>query len=112
MERTPASAAEPVWERVHGEPRAALPALSDFIALLEALERRPSVTLVTQPARGHASREALEGSLGRQLWVADGSAKERRFQAALAELEEQGPDGWLLRDQPPSRVGVVTWIPG
>jgi SAM-dependent methyltransferase len=109
MERTPASAAEPVWARVHGEPRAPLPALPDLVALLEAFGRAPSVTFLTQPTRSYPSRDAVDGFLRRQLWIADGGEKERRFREALDELAEPVPDGWRLRDQPPSRVGIVTW---
>lgn len=111
MERTPAAAAEPVWERVHGEARARLPALPDFTALLDALGRTPSVTIVDQAARTYPSREALEVFLRRQLWIADGGEKERRFHAAIEELAERRSDGWVLRGQPPGGVGVVSWEP-
>ncbi len=111
MEQTPASAAGPVWERVHREPRVALPALPDFVELLQALGRTPAVTVLERTERTYPSRDVLEGFLRRQLWIADGGEKADRFRHAVDDLATETPDGWTLRDQPRSSVGVVTWAP-
>ena len=111
MDRPPASAVEPIWSLVHGEPRVPLPALPEFADLLRARGRLPSVTMVDQVVRRHASRDELERSLRRQLWVADGGRKERRFRMALDRLAVQEPDGWTLRGVEPLSVGIVTWTP-
>ncbi|HVL53605.1 MAG TPA: NTP transferase domain-containing protein [Vitreimonas sp.] len=111
MERPPASAADPFWQRVHGVERIPLPALSDFVALLRARGREPDVTSFERRARHFRSREELVKFLRRQLWIADGSAAEERFQAALAELAEETADGWSIAGVRPSLVGLVTWTP-
>jgi molybdenum cofactor cytidylyltransferase len=112
MDRTPASAAEPFWPPVHGEPRSPLPALAEFVDLLRAKEREPEVTMVERGSRHFESHEQLERALRRQLWIADGGEKERRFRALLDELAVEEPEGWILRDQRPLSVGLVTWSPG
>ncbi len=111
MERPPASLAEPVWLRVHQEPRAALPALPEFLDLLRARGSRPEVTVVETDAHRYASRDELVGFLRRQLWIADGGAKERRFDAAFAELAEETADGWGLRGTSALTVGLIAWQP-
>jgi CTP:molybdopterin cytidylyltransferase MocA/SAM-dependent methyltransferase len=112
MERQPASLADPFWPIVHGETRVALPALPDFVELLEAGGRSPTVTRIEREPRVFASREELVGFLRRQLWIADGGEKERRFNEALDELIVEGPDGGFgLAGQTASPIGIVTWEP-
>jgi SAM-dependent methyltransferase len=111
MERSPASVADPFWPIVHGEDRVSLPSLPEFIDLLRAAGHQPEVTVRQRAPRRFAGRAELEGFLRRQLWIADGGEKERRYRAALDELvvEEGGQIG--LRTQEPMGVGVVTWTP-
>ena len=112
MDRVPASAADPFWPPVHGEARVALPALPDFIELLKARGRRPSVERVVVEPRRFDSRESLEGFVRRQLWIDPAGAKEARLQSALDELAAPDGDGWTISGRDPSDVGVVTWEPG
>lgn len=109
MDRVPASAADPFWPPVHGEARVALPALPDFIELLKARGRRPSVERVVVEPRRFDSRESLEGFVRRQLWIDPAGSKEARLQSALDELAAPDGDGWTIRGRDPSDVGVVTW---
>jgi CTP:molybdopterin cytidylyltransferase MocA len=111
MERQPSSIADACWPPVHGEPRVPLPALTDFVALLRARGRMPSVTMQERAPRRFESRDQLVGFLRRQLWIADGGAKERRFNEALETLvvEEDGRFG--LVDQRSLPVGIATWAP-
>lgn len=112
MERQPASVADPFWPLVHGEPRVALPALPEFVELLEAAGRETMVTTTEREPRRFASREELVGFLRRQLWIADGGEKERRFNAALDELVIENPDGAFgLSGQTASSIGIVAWAP-
>ena len=113
MERPPASAADPFWPLVHGEPRLTLPALPEFVELLRARGHEPAVTMTERPSRRFEDRAQLEGFVRRQLWIADGGEKERRFRAAVEELVVEGPDGtFSLAGQEAAGVGVVTWEPG
>jgi hypothetical protein len=111
MERAPASAADAFWPLVHREERLALPALPDFLELLEARGRRPSVTRVTSEPRHFDSREAIEGFVRRQLWIDPAGKKEKRFQAALDELVVEDGGGWIIAGRPPLEIGIVTWRP-
>jgi hypothetical protein len=113
MERPPASVADACWPAVHGEARVALPALPEFIELLRARGRSPSVEMLAREPRSFASREELEGSLRRQLWIEPRGAADRRFRAALDGLIVVDADGGVtLRDQRAQPIGVVTWDPG
>jgi hypothetical protein len=112
MERQPASIADPCWPPVHGEARVPLPALPEFVELLRARGREPSVEMVEREPRRFASRQEIEGFLRRQLWVEPGGAADQRFRAALDELIAVDDGGTVrLHDQPPLAIGVVTWSP-
>jgi SAM-dependent methyltransferase len=111
MERQPASVADPFWPVVHEESRVALPALPDFLELLRERGREAEVTVVQREPRTFETRTELEGFLRRQLWIADGGAKERRYRAALEELVVERDGGFGLRDQEPMPVGVAVWRP-
>jgi SAM-dependent methyltransferase len=113
MERQPSSLADPCWPLVHGEARVSLPALTDFVELLDARGRSPSVTMVERRPRRFADREALEGFLRRQLWIAPDGPKAAVFAAAVDELSVEDPDGGVgLAGQPSLSVGAVVWEPG
>jgi len=111
MERQPSSIADACWPPVHGEARVALPALPEFLELLEARGRRPSVTMLEREPRRFESRDALVGFLRRQLWIAEGGDKEQRFQDALAALVVEDANGVGLVGQRPLPVGIATWAP-
>jgi CTP:molybdopterin cytidylyltransferase MocA/SAM-dependent methyltransferase len=112
MERQPASIADVCWPPVHGEARVPLPALPEFVELLRARGREPSVEHLEREPRRFASRDELEGLLRRQLWVEPGSEADRRFRLALDGLVEIGEDGALgLVGQRSLLIGIVTWAP-
>ncbi len=111
MERQPSSIADALWPPVHEEARVALPALPDFVGLLGARGRTPSVTMLEREPRRFGSREELAGFLRRQLWIAEDGEKERRFQAALDALLVEVDGGFGLVDQRPLPVGIVVWSP-
>ena len=110
LDRPPPSAVDALWPEVHGEERASLPALPEFLVLLLARGRLPEVRLVERAALGAATREELVNRARRLLWLRPGGEKDRRL---LAQLEcVTARDGqWLLPDGP-TMVGVVTWTAG
>ncbi len=113
MERQPSSIADVCWPTVWGEERIALPALPEFVELLRAMGRDVEVLRISREPRRFASRDELAGFLRRQLWVADGSAADRRFQAAVDDVIEEDADGRVgLRGQRPLPIGIATWAPG
>lgn len=111
METPPASAAEPFWPVVHGEARIPLPALPEFVDLLRARGRDPEITIAQREPRRFDSREELESFLRRQLWIADGGEKERRYREVLDELIVEDSGLFELRGQESLSVGVVSWSP-
>ncbi len=110
FERPPASTYGGAWLAAHGEPRALLPALPEFLSLLLSKERLFEVRLAPRPVTTLVSFEhALDGAR-RQTWVEPGGEKDQRLQAYFREtlVEEDGryhlPGG-------AGTVGVVTWSP-
>jgi SAM-dependent methyltransferase len=112
MERQPSSIADACWPPVHGEERVSLPALPEFVELLRARGREPSVEMLSREPRRFASRDELAGFLRRQLWIEPRGEADDRFQAALDALVVVDADGGVgLRTQQPLPIGVVTWQP-
>ena len=100
LEVPPPYEVDALWPRVHGEPRATLPALPEFLALQLARGRLCEVRLLERPST-LADPAVLLARARRMLWVREGSAKDR----ALLEL--------LAEPRPPARavrLGVVSWI--
>jgi CTP:molybdopterin cytidylyltransferase MocA/SAM-dependent methyltransferase len=113
MERQPSSIADVCWPPVHGGTRVALPALPEFVELLRANGREPSIERLERDPRRFDSRDEIEGYLRRQLWIEAGGAADTRFRAALDDLIETDPDGRVgLVGQRPLPIGIVTWVPG
>ncbi len=111
MDQMPASAADAFWPPVHGEPRVTLPALSEFVELLRARGRAPTVQRIRDERRRFESRDALEGFVRRQLWIDTSGPKEAHFQAALDDLAVDDGDGWTIQGRGPVDIGVVRWAP-
>jgi hypothetical protein len=113
MERQPSSIADVCWPPVHGETRVALPALPEFVDLLRARGREPSIEMLEREPRRFGSRDELAAFLRRQLWIEPGGAADARFLAALEPMLVTDADGRVgLHDQRPLPIGIVTWTPG
>jgi hypothetical protein len=110
-EQPPASAADPFWPLVHDQARSALPALSEFIELLRARGREPSVVRISGEPRRFETRDALEGFAQRQLWIDPAGAKARRLRQALGDLAVPDGEGWTIRGRSRTDTGIVTWSP-
>ncbi len=111
MERSPAAAAAPYFEALHGEARVPLPALPEFVALLRARGREPDVRQLTGKPTRYGEFEDLLAYLRRQTWVVEGGAKDRRLVKLARERALRTDDGgWRLLAEPPA-VGVVSWGP-
>jgi hypothetical protein len=109
LAEAPATMAAPAWPAIHGEERALLPALRDFLVLLLARGRLFELTLAG--ARMPATYAAIEDArpfVRQQLFIAEGGEKD----AELARWLEsrRTPDGIRLVDGPQA-IGVVTWSP-
>ena len=111
-EQGPSVLASPFWPLVHGEQRAELPALGEFLAILRARGRDPSLMLLRRQPRVFASLGAILAWLRNQLFVVAGSAADGRLVAELGRRMVTSEDG-SVRFVPEieSSVGVLTWAP-
>lgn len=108
--RRPTWAADALWPDVHGEPRAPLPALPEFLTLQSARGRIFEVRTVEVPPISYPSLDRALAFARVQTWVAPDGVKDRRIQALLRErLVDR--DGRLAFDWNPVPVGIVTWRP-
>jgi CTP:molybdopterin cytidylyltransferase MocA len=113
MDRSPASVAAPFWPIVHGEERVPLPAMPEFLELLQARGVSPAVTGVASERRIWTDRDELLAFLRRQLWTAPGGAADQRLTSALDALIATADDGSVtLPGGPTLEIGVVSWMPG
>jgi CTP:molybdopterin cytidylyltransferase MocA len=110
QEQPPAGVAAPFFEAVHGERRVPLPALPDFIDLLDARGTPPALELFDRPAR-RWRRDELLAFLRRQTWVTPGSALDARLEQALDATAAAAADGTLVVEGTAARVGLVRWAP-
>ena len=108
LEQPPPTEADRLWPDVHGERRAALPSLPEFLALLLARRRLFEVQLVERAPQTYADPKQLLTWLRQQLWVTPEGPKDRTLQRLMhTRLTER--DGRLALSWEPVRVGIVTW---
>jgi SAM-dependent methyltransferase len=98
------------WEPVHGEPRVALPALPELLVLLVARGRLPEVQLVERVPPAFDSLDDLLLMARRQLWVREGSDRDRMLARLVRERASEREGRWAL-DWTATSIGVVTWPP-
>ncbi len=108
MAQQPAMAAAPFWAAIYGEPRIPLPALPEFVELLESRGASPTVARMPATPARYGSFDDLLAFLRRQTWVAPGGASDRRLEEAARATAVETPEGWRLPAEPPL-VGIVTW---
>jgi SAM-dependent methyltransferase len=98
------------WERIHGEPRVRLPALPELLVLLAARGRLPEVRLVDRTPPTFASIEEAISMARRQLWIGEGSQKDRLLGQLVAEGATER-DGRYAFEWEPTKIGIVSWQP-
>lgn len=109
-DRSPVSYFAPLWPAVHGEPRVLLPGLGEFVALLFARGKAPSLNTITLPQRGFPDLEALHHASRRPLWVLPDTPEDERLGRAVRALAVPVEGGVGLSARP-RVLGVVTWQP-
>lgn len=112
LSESPATAFAALWPGVHGVKRNLLPALPDFLALLLARGRLPSVWLGERPSGTFADADTVARFARHQLFIEEGSEKYQRLRdevlpAVLAPEE----DGSVRLQQHAAKLGIVTWEP-
>jgi len=98
------------WHRIHGEPRVRLPALPELLVLLAARRRLPEIRLVDRTPPTFDSLDEAHAMARRQLWLREGSAKDRKLRRLVAQAAAER-DGRFAFEWQPTRIGIVTWSP-
>lgn len=96
------------WRAIHGEPRVRLPALPELLVLLAARDAIPEVRLVDRTPPTFASLEEAHAVARRQLWLREGSARDRRLRQ-LVDDKVTERDGRYAFEWEPTRIGMVSW---
>jgi len=109
--RVPSWPAGRFWPPVHGEARIELPALDPFVDLLVEREARPRVSRIASEPRAWRSRDDLHGWVRHQLFLAEGSERDRHARELLDAWVVETPGGIILGHQAPVDHGVVAWEP-
>jgi SAM-dependent methyltransferase len=110
LARRPPWAADALWPDVHGEARATLPALPEFLVLQVARRRVFEVRMIETHSQAYDSFEAALRFARIQTWVQPGSAKDARLQALLREHLIERDGRWAFSWDPLVQ-GIVTWRP-
>ena len=108
--RRPTWAADELWPTVHGQARATLPALPEFLALQLARGRPFELRLVEHVPTSYESIEQALTFARMQTWVRPGGEKDRVLQALVAERVTER-DGRYAFSWEPATLGIVTWSP-
>lgn len=103
----------PLWLKVHGEERLALPALAEFTALLEEMGVRYKRTrLPLREPRGFESVEQAISESAARLFVSEGTPQATRLEKAVREALVPR-DGMLkFHWGVPQKPWLVTWMTG
>jgi hypothetical protein len=110
LDRAPASIASPFWPDVHGETRHELPGAREFVGLLLARGRLPSIALFERPPMTFRDADQALESLRHQLWVAPGSDKDAKLRASI-EKRLVPSDRGLQLGPAPAPIAVIRWEP-
>jgi hypothetical protein len=111
LSSSPASAAAGFWPVVHGEARAPLPALPEFLTLQLARGKLCEVRLSERPALTYPSRETVVSFLRQQLFIEPGGDAAVRLESAAERVVVEVAPGRFGMTGAPSVVGVVSWDP-
>jgi FkbM family methyltransferase len=110
FERAPVAEFAPLWLPVHGEERALLPGLREFVILLLARGRLPEIKLFRSRRGAFESLEALHRAARRPTWVREGTPQDERLAVAVRKLAVPVEGGYAMSARPRA-LGLVTWAP-
>jgi hypothetical protein len=108
--RAPRAIADSLWEPIYGEPRATLPALPEFFALLLARGREFEVRLAARPPMSFEGAADAQPFIRRGLWLEQGSARDQHLSRLLDEVMTER-DGRFAASWDPMTIAAVSWIP-
>ncbi len=100
----------PLWELVHGEPRASLPAMPEFMAVLAARGVEPELETLAVSQGEPVPLDRACDTARRFLWLQPGTEKDQRMCALVEERYGVG-DGLAQLPAGLGAIGVVNWAP-
>jgi SAM-dependent methyltransferase len=109
MEKPPAAEADAFWPEVHGEARAALPSLPEFLALQLGRGRLCEVRLVPRGNLPDLDDDTALALARRLTWVKPGGAKDLRLQQLVRERQEARRRQAARPGDGLGRIGIVSW---
>ena len=114
FQSSPQSQLYGLWEQVHGEPRNPLPALPQFLPVLDELGIAYQVDeLAGDRPFGFASEEEALEIISRRLYADPGSQAYANLIKALDESLQEEDDGvWRVKGSRPVQPCIVSWTPG
>lgn len=106
--RAPSTPFDALWPDIHGEARIPLPALPELISVLIARGRTLSLAAGQDRVRSYASFDEIHDFTRRQVWVREGSEKDRRLRDVLRErLVEL--NGRVALTWEPFGISALSW---
>jgi SAM-dependent methyltransferase len=112
LAESPATAFAGLWPGVHGVERNLLPALPEFLVLLLARGRLPSVWLHERAPGSFPDPDSVARFARLQLFIQEGGEKDRLLrEEVLPALLERQEDGSVRLQRHSVPLGVVTWQP-
>lgn len=106
----PQSQNYPLWEKVHGTPRLALPSVPEFRDVLHELgiEAREEA-LTAQPARGFDSLEQALDQISQRLYLGEDDPKRDTLARMLPEELEETGGVFRIRGAVPLQPWLIRW---
>src|SRR5215471_17777703 len=111
--RPPRARYAPFWPRVHGEDKQELPGAAELMQVLWELDIYPNLEMYAPiPFRPFKDWQRALDTLRSRLFVTPDTAHDARLQQAMRELLIETPQGYIIKDAPPRRLGLISWRPG
>ena len=110
FQTSPMAQIRDLWEQVHGETRHQLPALPQFLPVLDELGISCDTTeLESQPLRTYRIPSEAREDIATRLFASEGTEAMKSLEQAL-ESSLQARDGqWQLAGTQPARPFLVSW---
>lgn len=110
LDRAPTTPADFAWPVIHGEKRASLPSLREFLVLQIARDRLCEVKITDAQMHAHQNRGLMPSFLRQQLFIEPGGKKDLLLQQ-LIEKHSSEQTGQTHSSTGYGVVGIVSWKP-
>src|SRR5215471_1716972 len=111
--RPPRARYAPFWPRVHGEDKQELPGAAELMQVLWELDIYPNLEMYAPiPFRPFKDWQRALDTLQPHLFITPNTEHDTRLQQAMRELLMATPQGYIIKDAPPRRLGLISWRPG